>query len=254
VAIDIERFCRDGFTSLVGAVADDVVEEARRAVWRVLGDQGITADDRSTWAQPVIRVRCLDEALIEAQRAPALRTGYDALVGAGRWLPPGGAGDVIPVRFPSEAEPADAAWHVEGNWKGPEEFHTDVWSSGRGLFVLILLTNVGLDDAPMGMIPGSHLYVPSVLEPHGSNGLGGRAIVEAVNPTVMCRRAAFATGMAGDAYLCHPFLIHTATWPHRGRQPRFAVVVKLEIDGGFAVDGTDTSPVGRTITSGLGMR
>ena len=26
---------------------------------------------------------------------------------------------------------------------------------------------------------------------------------------------------AGDVYLCHPFLVHAATWPHTGTTPRF---------------------------------
>jgi hypothetical protein len=58
---------------------------------------------------------------------------------------------------------------------------------------------------------------------------------------------AFATGRAGDAYVCHPFLVDTATWPHRGD----LVVVKLEIDGGFALDGSDNSPFARSIVTGL---
>ncbi len=33
-------------------------------------------------------------------------------------------------------------------------------------------------------------------------------------PTVL------ATGHAGDVYLCHPFLVHAASWPHRGTRPR----------------------------------
>ena len=252
MSIDVEGFCRDGYTRLGAAVDDDVVEAACRAVWDKLAPDGIAAGDRTTWTQPVVRVRCLDDALIAAERAPALIDGYDALVGTGRWLPPGAAGDVIPVRFPSETQPADVAWHVEGNWKGPQEFHTDVWSTGRGLFVLILLTDVGLEDAPMAMVPGSHPFVARVLEPFGTNGLGGRAIVSALDAAVMCRRISFATGKAGDAYLCHPFLVHTATWPHRGHQPRLSVVVKLEISGGFALDGTDTSPVATTIAAAIG--
>ena len=28
------------------------------------------------------------------------------------------------------------------------------------------------------------------------------------------------TGQAGDVFLCHPFLVHAASWPHRGRLPR----------------------------------
>ena len=189
--------------------------------------------------------------MIIAVRSPALAESYDLLVGGGRWQPPGGEGDVVPVRFPSEIPPVDVGWHVEGNWKGPAEFHTDVHSTGRGLFVMLLLSDTGIDDAPMGLMPGSHLAVPGVLAALGEAGLGGSAIVAALDPAVMCRRPAFATGRAGDAYLCHPFLVHTATWPHRGASPRISAVVKLEMSGGFALDGSDPSPVAAAIVSGL---
>ena len=29
-----------------------------------------------------------------------------------------------------------------------------------------------------------------------------------------------ATGQAGDVIVCHPFLVHAASWPHTGRHPR----------------------------------
>ena len=249
--VDVEAFCRDGFTRLEGAVGEEAIAQACRGVWNELGPVGILEHDQRTWTAPVVRVRCLDEAILEVERTPPLTDAYDALIGPQRWLPPGNAGDVIPVRFPSEQPPPDAGWHVEGNWMGTTEYHTDVWSTGRGLFVLVLLTDTGLDDAPMGIVPGSHLDVPGVLSPMGAGGLGGAAIVAALDPAIMCRRAAFATGEAGDAYLCHPFLVHTATWPHRGDGPRIALVAKVETVGPFAIDGSDDSPVARTIAAGV---
>ena len=34
------------------------------------------------------------------------------------------------------------------------------------------------------------------------------------------RPTELATGRAGDVFLCHPFLVHAASWPHTGRHPR----------------------------------
>jgi hypothetical protein len=34
------------------------------------------------------------------------------------------------------------------------------------------------------------------------------------------RTVALATGLPGDVYLCHPFLVHAAQ-PHHGTRPRF---------------------------------
>ena len=47
-----------------------------------------------------------------------------------------------------------------------------------------------------------------------------------------------ATGRAGDVFLCHPFIVHTATWPHRGAGPRMIAQPSVYVPDGFAVDGT----------------
>jgi hypothetical protein len=52
-------------------------------------------------------------------------------------------------------------------------------------------------------------------------------------------------------YLCHPFIVHTATWPHRGTSPRMMAQPGVEVPGGFALDGSDSSPVARAIVEGL---
>ncbi len=53
---------------------------------------------------------------------------------------------------------------------------------------------------------------------------------------------AHATGQAGDIYLCHPFIVHTATWPHRGTAPRTIAQPAVHARDGFAIDGSDSSP------------
>jgi hypothetical protein len=72
-----------------------------------------------------------------------------------------------------------------------------------------------------------------------------------MRPSVLCRRAAEATGRAGDVILCHPFVVHTATWPHRGTEPRMMAQPGVEVPDGFATDGSDPSPVAQAIVSGL---
>jgi hypothetical protein len=64
---------------------------------------------------------------------------------------------------------------------------------------------------------------------------------------------AHATGQAGDVYLCHPFLVHTATWPHRGTMPRMLAQPAIHIRDGFNLDGSDPSPVAQAIITGLAM-
>jgi hypothetical protein len=47
------------------------------------------------------------------------------------------------------------------------------------------------------------------------------------------RPTALATGRAGDVILCHPFLVHAASWPHTGRQPRAMAQPGVALHGQF---------------------
>lgn len=98
---------------------------------------------------------------------------------------------------------------------------------------------------------GSHLAVPPFLAPDGEAG----ALADAVfwRPSTLCLPVAHATGTAGDIYLCHPFLVHTATWPHRGSVARMIAQPAVHVRDGFAIDRSDPSPVARAIVAGLAM-
>jgi hypothetical protein len=84
--------------------------------------------------------------------------------------------------------------------------------------LLFLFSDTGSDDAPTRIRVDSHLDLPAVLAPFGEEGLSWEDIV--LPPQVRERRIAYATGSAGDVYLCHPFLVHAAD-RHRGSTPRF---------------------------------
>ena len=58
-------------------------------------------------------------------------------------------------------------------------------------------------------------------------------------------------GAAGDVYLCHPFIVHTATWPHLAATPRMIAQPAVTVTDGFALDGSDPSPVARAIVASL---
>ena len=66
------------------------------------------------------------------------------------------------------------------------------------------------------------------------------------------RPRARATGRAGDVYLCHPFLVHRATWPHRGLRPRIVAQPAIGLREPFALrDAPDACAVERAILRGL---
>jgi hypothetical protein len=221
-------------------------------IWDSLGGQGISRADRATWTRPLVRIACPEgEPFAAAAASAALTAAYDELIGAGRWTRRAGVGGTVPVRFPSEEYPGEVGYHIEGTWWGGAEYWTNLWSRGRGLLALFLFSDVGADDAPTRLIAGSHLFVPPVLAPAGEGGMPGGDVLARLQPSVLCRRAAEATGRAGDVYLCHPFIVHTATWPHRGTSPRMMAQPGVEVPGGFALDGSDPSPVARAIGEGL---
>jgi hypothetical protein len=155
------------------------------------------------------------------------------------------------VRFPSEDYPGEVGYHIEGSYWGGEGWWANVRSRDRGLLALFLFSDVGPDDAPTRLIVGSHLFVPPILAPAGEPGLPGNDVSAGLQPSVLCRSAAEATGQAGDVYLCHPFIVHTATWPHRGTVPRLIAQPGVSVPGGFSLDGSDQSPVARAIVRGL---
>ena len=140
--------------------------------------------------------------------------------------------------------PGDSRWFV--NYR----------SKGRALLLLSLVSDVGRDDAPSRLLPGSHLEMARLLAPAGEEGLPGPyASQESQIPLPPPRGAeVFATGAAGDVFVCHPLLVHAATWPHRGAHPRFLAQPPIAVSNGLNLDGPlhRLSPVARAIL--LGMR
>ena len=69
------------------------------------------------------------------------------------------------------------------------------------------------------------------------------------------RRRARAIGRAGDVYICHPFLVHRATWPHLGSRPRMVAQPEIGHHEPFALRaGSEVCAVERAILRGLEER
>jgi hypothetical protein len=250
--VDTDAFIRDGYVAVRGAFDEGTAAACREMIWDVLRERGISPGDRATWAPPLVRIGCPEgEPFAAAGTSPRLHAAYDELLGAGRWDRRDGVGGTVPVRFPAEEYPGEVGYHIEGTWWGGTEYWTNVRSGNRGLLALFLFSDVGPDDAPTRLIEGSHLFVPPVLAPAGEAGMPGGDVPAGLQPSVLCRRAADATGRAGDVYLCHPFIVHTATWPHRGTEPRMMAQPAITVADGFTLDGSDRSPVARAIVQGL---
>jgi hypothetical protein len=255
--IDMEAsivdFVRDGFLIVRGAVAPDVVRECRNVIGNELRALSVDIHDPRTWKDPVVRIPCPDTpAFAAAGTSPALWRIYDALLGPGCWVPRQGVGGTIPVRFPSTKDPGDAGWHIDGSYDVDGQYWVNVHSRHRGLLALFLFTDVGDDDAPTEIIVGSHLDIPRVLAPFGERGVFFADAVKALPASTFQRPRARATGQAGDVYICHPFIVHRATWPHRGVGPRMVAQPEVAHHHPFTLrEGSGVCAVERVILDGL---
>ena len=254
--MDLDAFVRDGYVAIRGAVDAGTVAACRELIWTAMEQRGVRRDDPGSWPPLVEGMADLaGEPFVAAYMAPALTAAYDELIGSGRWLPSADMGESVVVRFPAEDERANAGYHIEGSYAPPDGEWNAGWvnvrSRARGLLGLFLFTDVGRYDAPTRLMCGSHLAVPRFLAPYGEAGTDSDA--EFWRPSVLCLNAAHATGKAGDVFLCHPFIVHTATWPHRGAGPRMIAQPAVNAPDGFVLDGSDPSPVARAIVNGLAL-
>jgi Phytanoyl-CoA dioxygenase (PhyH) len=250
--VDVDSFVRDGFVAVRHAVDAGTTMACRELIWQSMARRGLSRQDPATWPA-LARIDDLDgEAFTAAGLSPALTAAYDKLIGPGRWKSPVDVGRAVMVRFPSE-DRAGAGYHIEGSYLGPagQRWWVNVRSRARGLLALFLLTDVGPDDAPTRLVRGSHLTVARFLAPYGDAGTD--ADTDLWYPSTLCRPVAHATGTAGDVYLCHPFIVHAATWPHHGAGPRMIAQPAVNAPAGFRLDGTDLSPVAQAIANGLAM-
>lgn len=250
----VEDFTRDGFIALRSAVPPDLVARCRSEISSELALHGVDASDSSTWSRPVVRFNCPESPSFAAAGTQTVPwTLYEALLGPGTWWKRQGVGGTIAVRFPSLGDPGDAGWHVDASYEGPDGgLWLNVASKARGLLCLFLFSDVSAEDAPTELKVGSHLDIPPLLAPSGDDGMHFVALGERLPRKTFERESAFATGCAGDVFVCHPFLVHRATWPHRGLAPRIVAQPGVALREPFSLTGINPFPVERSITGSLG--
>jgi hypothetical protein len=246
----VADFITDGFVKLEAAFPRSLAEECLELLW----DQIEPDRDRpETWTQPLVYVwDCPQEPFRRAANTPRLHAAFDQLVGPGQWRRPESLGWFV-IRFPSEAEPPDAGWHVDGSYPtaGDDTYGLNLRSRGCGLRMLFLFSDTTDRHGPTGLRVGSHLDIPALLAPYGAAGTTDQELFRQLEVT-SGRPVTNATGQAGDVYLCHPFLVHGAQ-RNRASAPRFMAQPSLrligELDLGQAAGAA--SPVGQAVRRGL---
>ncbi|GAA4190753.1 phytanoyl-CoA dioxygenase family protein [Microbispora amethystogenes] len=216
---DADRFVAEGFLKLEEAFPRETGDRLRDILWQQVG---LSPDEPGDWTQPVVWAGPDPMGrgpFGEAVRSPALAEALDLVAGKGGWEPRATIGN-IPIRFPHPSDAGDTGWHIDQNDPGPGGAWGNVTARSRTLLVLMLFSEVGPDDAPTRIRVGSHLDTARVLEPHGESGLEFFASGPLLDEASAHRPVALATGLPGDVYVCHPYLVHAAQ-PHHGTRPRF---------------------------------
>jgi Phytanoyl-CoA dioxygenase (PhyH) len=233
------------------------VEEAfpRRVAFdcTALAMQQLEIPASAPWPEPVVRGVVNGQPFHQAANAVRLLEAVDQLLEGEAWLPRPNLGLVV-IRLPSRADPGDTGWHIDASFQGPTtdtlyDWYVNYRSRGRGLLLLCLLSDISVEDAPTRILEGSHHAIPPLLRPFGEDGVLGLSapLPDPDGPVVS------ATGLAGDVYLCHPFLVHAASWPHVGSQPRLIAQPPIALEGALRLETADQelSPVALTVRRAL---
>lgn len=223
----LDAFNRDGYVRVPSAFDRELADACVEEMWSALP---CDREDRTTWASPVIRLLSFQTApFLAAANSLRLVTAIDQLLGIDAWVRLAGIG-TFPVRFPGEVDPGDAGWHIDGSFERDGDYWVNYCSRGRALLALFLFSDVTVDDAPTRIRRGSHRVVGPMLEPFGEVGLPS-SWAQLDLPRINVLPVDLATGEAGDVYLCHPFLVHAASYPHRGSRPRFIAQPAIVLRG-----------------------
>ncbi|GAA4507369.1 MULTISPECIES: phytanoyl-CoA dioxygenase family protein [Nonomuraea] len=212
--VDVDRFVTEGFAKLEAAVPREVADAASAQVWQQIG---LSPDDPAGWREPVVWTADMTGhgAFGELARSPRLREALDEIAGPGGWVPRAALGN-MPIRFPGKAPVDDRGWHIDASVARPD----GSWAvSGRPetMLLLVLLSEVGDDDAPTRVRVGSHRDAAEALGERVLDPFEAGPLLDAASKD---RPVAHATGLPGDMYLLHPLTVHAAD-EHRGTRPRF---------------------------------
>ncbi|GAA4584938.1 phytanoyl-CoA dioxygenase family protein [Planotetraspora phitsanulokensis] len=244
--VDVERFVTEGFLKVEEAFPRSVGDRIRESLWERMG---LSPDRPSEWTKPVIWVT--DETgqgpFGEAARSPRLTAALNQIAGEGAWYPRGSVG-MMPIRFPHPEDAGDTGWHIDQNHPGPDNAWGIISARPRTMLVLLLYSEVTEQDAPTRIRVGSHLETARVLEPYGERGLPFQETGPIMDAAGADRPLALATGLPGDAYLCHPFLVHAAQ-PHHGTRPRFMSQIPFSLVESLSAG--ESTPLARAVRLGL---
>jgi hypothetical protein len=260
---EVAAFEDRGYVGLPRAFPEEAALAMQQSMWRELNEEfGIERDDRSTWRTPPHDLRRSKvDPTQQAMNTPRLLGACNELLDAGTWNPLTSWGRVL-LTFPVESE---RAWTVPTEvWHWDCELRENLDRVER-LTVFTFFSEVGPRGGGTVIVEGSHRVLRSFYEELSpeERGLGHRKLRKkfltwdpwlkrlAGLDIVAADRNRFLmdalgdvrgvpvrvvelTGRPGDAFLCHPLILH-ATSPNHGDWPRF---MRIKFPGQSRVTGS----------------
>ena len=225
-----ERYDRDGFVLVEGAVPRATLARLRETTERLIdASRAITENDdvydldtgHGPNAPRLNRIKTphlVDPVYDEYLRSDALLDLVRPLVGENVRL--------HNSKLNTKAAHGGAAVHWHQDWAFYPHTNDDLLAVG------VMLSDVGDDDGPLQMVPGSHR--DAVLS-HRRGGVFCGAI-DPDDPAARLDEAIALTGPAGSVSLHHVRTLH-ASAPNRGERPRLLLLYELGAADAWPIGG-----------------
>ena len=212
-----------GYTVLVGAVPQVMIDDALRAINYSLGYEGMNKNDlprlrAQSYCNEVQKTRVITDLM---NRSPVFSLA-ESLLGEGN-LQEVSAGQIA-LRFPIElsSDPDPPRGHLDGLGSGLNGSAKGTYNRGFTALAVFLLSDLQCDYVGNFTVwPRSHAFFEGYFKEHGHQVLEqGMPHVELPEGPVMLQ------GQPGDVVLTHHQLVHTAA-PNASPHVRCAAIFRL---------------------------
>jgi hypothetical protein len=211
---------QDGFVMLPGAVPQELVDSALRAINASLGDRGIDPAQLTTFRSRSYCPELQGESVITdlVTRSPVWSVAESA-IGPDQISPL--TGGQIALRFPSSEPLRPPHPHIDGMYTPTNGVPKGTISNFTALVGVVLSKVSHSDMGNLTVWPGSHLQYEQYFRERGP-----QALLEGM-PDVRLDEPRQLTGEPGDAVLCHYQLGHGIAG-NSSPNIRYAVYVRLK--------------------------
>jgi len=212
---------QDGYTVIRGAVPGVMIEAARKAVNRHLGDEGIPPDQLDKFrAQSYCPGLGKQPVMTDLFNKTPLFPLVEAAFGPGHLLPIGGT--QIALRFPNTDDPAaPPRGHLDGIGTDTNGIPKGEFRRGFTALVTVLLADLpGITSGNFTVWPGSHIVAERFFQQAAPDELR-----QGMPELDLTRDPVQITGHAGDAVISHHQLVHGAA-PNASPNIRYAAIFR----------------------------